>query len=259
MHNTHSLGRTRQLSQMYFTHSLPILTLHNQPSTVNKQWLSLRESRMSSHTRFNTSRKTETAAMLGIFLGKNAVYSSRRPSIPFCILFLLFCKCRNLSYLKCYSRICHREANAILAKPGRACAKISMFPVKPRRGLADFNAESIVSCLRQRDLTGFFLHNYKNMMLLVGAMSMRVEIRDTWVTLLSVNIVFDSCRRQNIWVCNPASRETWPSREITGEPLNSRILVPNRRESTGVLPGALRNWSSRLLRSSTYTGLRNQR
>ena len=173
----------------------------------------------------------------------------------FVFYFYFFCKCRNLSYLKCYSRICHREANAILAKPGRACAKIFMFPVKPRRCLADFNAESIVSCLRQRDLTGFFCIIIK-----IGCcLSMRVEIRDTWVTLLSVNIVFDSCRRQNIWVCNPASRETWPSCEITGEPLNSRILVSNRRESTGVLPGALRNWSSRLLRSSTYTGLRNQR
>ena len=53
MHNTHLLGRAGQFSQTYFTHSAPILTLRNQPSTVNKQWPPLRESRMSRHTRFN--------------------------------------------------------------------------------------------------------------------------------------------------------------------------------------------------------------
>ena len=53
MHNTHLLGRAGQLSQAYFTHSAPILTPRNLPPTVNKQWLPLRESRMSRHTRFN--------------------------------------------------------------------------------------------------------------------------------------------------------------------------------------------------------------
>ena len=63
---SHLLGRAGQLSQTFFTHSAPILTPHDQPSTVNKQWPPLRESRMSHHTRFNTSRKTETAAMHGL-------------------------------------------------------------------------------------------------------------------------------------------------------------------------------------------------
>ena len=87
MHNTHLLGRAGQLSQAYFTHSAPILTPRNLPPTVNKQWPPLRESRMSRHTHFNTSRKTATAAMNGIFLGTNAVYRSIRPSVPirFCI------------------------------------------------------------------------------------------------------------------------------------------------------------------------------
>ena len=57
MHNTHLLGRAGQLSQAYFTHRAPILTPRNLPPTVNKQWPPLRESRMSRHTRFNTSRK----------------------------------------------------------------------------------------------------------------------------------------------------------------------------------------------------------
>ena len=54
-------------------------------------------------------------------------------------------KCRNLSYLKCDSRICHREAHPTLvkrshARAGRACVKPFLFPVKSRRyGLADFN------------------------------------------------------------------------------------------------------------------------
>ena len=87
MHNTHLLGRAGQLSQAYFTHSAPILTPRNLPPTVNKQWPPLRESRMSRHTRFNTSRKTATAAMNGILLGTNAVYRSIRLSvrIRFCI------------------------------------------------------------------------------------------------------------------------------------------------------------------------------
>ena len=53
MHNTHLLGHAGQLIQAYLTHSAPILTPHNLPPTVNKQWPPLRESRMSRHTRFN--------------------------------------------------------------------------------------------------------------------------------------------------------------------------------------------------------------
>ena len=119
MHNTHLLGRAGQLSQAYFTHSPPILTLRNLPPTVNKQWPPLWESRMSRHTRFNTSRITATAAMNGIFLGTNAVDRSIRPSarIRFCISIV---SKMSKSYLKCDSRICHREAYPTLVKPGRA-------------------------------------------------------------------------------------------------------------------------------------------
>ena len=58
MHNTHLVGCAGQLSQTYFTHSALILTPRNQPPTVNKQWPPLQESRMSHHTRFNTSQKS---------------------------------------------------------------------------------------------------------------------------------------------------------------------------------------------------------
>ena len=90
LRSTHLLGRAGQLSQVYFTHSALILNPRNLPPTVNKQWPPLRKSRMSRHTRFNTSRKTATAAMKGIFLGTcgtNAVDRSIRPSvrIRFCI------------------------------------------------------------------------------------------------------------------------------------------------------------------------------
>ena len=113
MHNTLLLGRAGQLSQAYFTHSPPILTLRNLPPTVNKQWPPLWESRMSRHTRFNTSRKTATAAMNGILFGTNAVDRSIRPSarIRFCISIV------SKSYLKCDSRICHREAHPTLVNP----------------------------------------------------------------------------------------------------------------------------------------------
>ena len=43
MHNTHLLGRAGQLSQVYSTHSAPILTPRNLPPTVNKQWPPLRK------------------------------------------------------------------------------------------------------------------------------------------------------------------------------------------------------------------------
>ena len=119
MHNTHLLGRAGQLSQAYFTHSAPILTPRNLPPTVNKQWPPLQESRMSRHTRFNTSRKTATVAMNGIFLGTNAVDRSIRPSVQsrFCISIV---SKMSKSYLKCDSRICHREAHPTLVKRGRA-------------------------------------------------------------------------------------------------------------------------------------------
>ena len=97
-------------------------------------------------------------------------------------VFLLCRKYRNLSYLKCDSRICHREAHPTLVKRGRACVKPFLFPVKSRRGLADFNTESIVLPCTTCDLT-VLLHNYENLMLLLwfvaGAMSMCVEI---WAT-----------------------------------------------------------------------------
>ena len=99
MHNTHLLGRAGQLSQAYFTHLAPILTPRNLPPTVNKQWLPLRDSRMSRHTRFNTSRKTATAAMNGIFLGTNAVDRLIRPSVRIRFLFLLCRKYRNREFV----------------------------------------------------------------------------------------------------------------------------------------------------------------
>ena len=118
MHNTHLLGRAGQLSQAYFTHSAPILTLHNLPLTVNKQWLPLRQSRMSRHTLFNTSRKTATAAINGIFLVQMQLTGRYYHRSESDFVFLLCRKCWNLSYLKCNSRICHREAHPTLVKRG---------------------------------------------------------------------------------------------------------------------------------------------
>ena len=74
MHNTHLLGSAGQLSQTYFTHSAPILTQRNQPLTVNRQCPPLVDSHLSRHTRFNASRKTETDAMHGIFIGTNTIF-----------------------------------------------------------------------------------------------------------------------------------------------------------------------------------------
>ena len=116
MHNTHLLGRAGQLSQAYFTHSAPILTPRNLPATVNKQWPPLRESCMSRHTRFNTSRKTRWTVYFLVQMQLTGRYD-HRPESDF--VFLLCRKYRNLSYLKYDSRICHREAHPTLVKRGR--------------------------------------------------------------------------------------------------------------------------------------------
>lgn len=81
MDNTHLLGHVGQLSQTYFTHLAPILTPRNQTSDCQQQWRPLLESRMSRHTRFKTSKKTESASMRGLFLSQNTTYMSVRPSI----------------------------------------------------------------------------------------------------------------------------------------------------------------------------------
>ena len=147
MHNTQLLGRTGQLSQAYFTHSAPILTPRNLPPTVNKQWPPLRESRMSRHTRFNTSRKTATAAMNGIFLGTNAVDRSIRPSvrIRFCISIVSKMSKSYLFEMRFANLSPRSSSNFGKTRPHRAVrawVKTFLFPFKSRRSLSDFNTES---------------------------------------------------------------------------------------------------------------------
>ena len=124
MHNTHLLGRTGQLSQAYFTHSAPILTPRNLPLTVNKQWPPLRESRMSRHTRFNTSRKTVDTT-----IGPNPI--------------LYFYCVENVEILVRFANLSPRSSSNFgetrPRRAGRACVKPFLFPVKSRRSLADFN------------------------------------------------------------------------------------------------------------------------
>ena len=155
MHNTHSLSRAGQLSQTYFIHSAPILAPRNQPLTVNKQWLPLQESRMSRHTRFNPAEKGNRHDAWYISWYK---YSSKVDTTidPNPILYFYYAEnVKNLSYLKYDLRICHREIHATLVKPGCACATTFLIPNKPRRGLADFNTESIMCCLTQRMIWQF--------------------------------------------------------------------------------------------------------
>ena len=156
MHNTHLLGRAGQLSQAYFTHSAPILTPRNLPPTVNKQWPPLRESRMSRHTRFNTSRKTATAAINGIFLGTNAVDRSIRPSvrIRFCISIVSKMSKSYAIWEFVTETLIQLWWNAATQGLPRMRETISV-SCKSRRSLADFNTESIVCCLAQRVIWQF--------------------------------------------------------------------------------------------------------
>ena len=119
MHNTHLLGRAGQLSQAYFTHSAPILTPRNLPPTVNKQWPPLRESRMSRHTGSTPAKKRQLPRWTVYFLVQMQLtrYDHQSESD---FVFLLCRKCRNLNYLKCDSRICHRDTHPTLVKRGHA-------------------------------------------------------------------------------------------------------------------------------------------
>ena len=135
MDNTHLLGRAGQLSQAYFTHLAPILTPRNLPLTVNKQRPPLQESRMSGHTRFNTSRKMATAAMYDIFLGTNAVDRSLRPlvRIRFCISIVSKISKSQLFEIRFANLSPRSSSNFGETRPprvGRACVKPFLFPVK---------------------------------------------------------------------------------------------------------------------------------
>ena len=145
MHNTHPLSRAGQFSQMYFTHSAPILTPRNQPPTVNKQWPPLRESRMSRHTRFNPAEKRKLLRCTVYFLVQ-IQFTGRYDHWPESdFVFLLCPKCQNLSYLK-FANLSPRSS-CDFSETGRASATTFLLPVKPRCGLADFSTESIVCCL----------------------------------------------------------------------------------------------------------------
>ena len=186
MHNTHLLGRAGQLSQAYFTHSPPILTLRNLPPTVNKQWPPLWESRMSRHTHFNTSRKGnchdewyiswyKCSWQVDTTIGPNPIlyfYCVENVEILFEMRFA------NLS-----PRNSSNFGETRPRRADRACVKLVLFPVKSRRSLADFNTESIVCCLAQRVIWQFCCIIIKIQCCLLwfvaGAMSMCVEIRET--------------------------------------------------------------------------------
>ena len=93
VHNTHLLGRAGQLSQAYFTHSPPILTLRNLPPTVNKQWPPLWESRVTSHSLQHQPKNGNCRDERYISWYKCGRYD-HRPESDF--VFLLCRKCRNL-------------------------------------------------------------------------------------------------------------------------------------------------------------------
>ena len=118
MHNTHLLGRAGQLSQVYFTHSAPILTPCNLPPTVYKQWP--RENPVRHVTLASTpAEKPQLPRWTVYFLVQMQLTGRYDHWSESDFVFLLCRKCRNLSYLKCDSRICHREAHPTLVKRGR--------------------------------------------------------------------------------------------------------------------------------------------
>ena len=96
MHNTLLLGRAGQLSQAYFTHSPPILTLRNLPPTVNKQWPPLWESLCHVTLASTPAEKRQLPRWTVYFLVQMQLTGryDHRPESDF--VFLLCRKCRNL-------------------------------------------------------------------------------------------------------------------------------------------------------------------
>ena len=79
MHNTHPLGHAGQLSHTFgsdFDSARSAFDCQQTMAAIARVPYG-----MSRHTRFNTSRKMESAAMHGLFLGTNTVYRSIWPSI----------------------------------------------------------------------------------------------------------------------------------------------------------------------------------
>ena len=136
---------------------------------------------VTSHS-LQPSRKTETAAMHGIFLGTNAVHRSTRPltRIRFCISIVAKMSKSELFEIQ-FANLSPRSS-CDFGVTGCACATTFLLPVKPRRGLADFNTESIVCCPTQRVIWQFCCIIIKILCCLLwfvaGVMSMCVEIRE---------------------------------------------------------------------------------
>ena len=214
MHNTHLLGHAGQLSQTYFTHLAPILTSIS--LDCQQQWPPLRESRMSRHTRFSTSRKTESAVMYGLFLGTNTAYRSTIPSNQSDFVFLLYRKCRNHSYLKCDSRICNPETHTTLVKPVAhfcllsKCDVVWMISVRKASYVALRNVQfdSFVTWLLKFNVACCDL----------TLVRCRCVYRDPGNVSTTIYLYYRSTYclgavNAKMWVCNPASRDSWPSRE----------------------------------------------
>ena len=118
MHNTHLLGRAGQLSQVYFTHSAPILTPRNLPPTVNNGRHC--ENPVCHVTLASTPAEKRQLPRWTVYFLVQMQLTGRynhQPESDF--VFLLCRKCRNLSYLKCASRLCHPEAHPTLVKRSR--------------------------------------------------------------------------------------------------------------------------------------------
>ena len=137
---------------------------------------------VTSHS-LQPSRKTETAAMHGIFIGTNTVHRSIRPltRIWFCISIVSKMSKSEL-FEKQFVNLSPRSS-CDFGETGRACGTTFLLPVKPRRGLADFSTESIVCCLTQHVIWQFCCIIIKIQCCLLwfvaGVMSMCVEIRET--------------------------------------------------------------------------------
>ena len=90
MNNTHLLGHAGQLSQTYFTHLAPILTLRKQPLTVNKQWPQLPESCVCNVTLTSTPAEKRKLTRCTVNFLVQIQFTGRYDyrSIRFCISIL---------------------------------------------------------------------------------------------------------------------------------------------------------------------------
>ena len=154
MHNTHLLGHAGQLSQTYFTHLAPILTPRNQPRLSTTMAAIARVPYVTSYSLQHQPKNVKRRYVRSISLYKYSLQVDNTiKSIRLCLS--IISEMSNSQLFEMWFANLQPRNSYNFGETGRTCAKTFLFPVKMRRCLDDFSAESIVCCLAQRTIWQF--------------------------------------------------------------------------------------------------------